>query len=130
MTTKISYATAFLLGLGMIFLGSRFFWSPEVATAGYGIQFNAGGDYSFHYIKGIRDIFSGLIICVFVLLNERRALGVTLLAGTMIPVADMLIVLSKSYNTNLQALPHITAIAICAVFGIILLATKPQTETL
>ena len=130
MTIKISYAIAFILGLGMLFLGARFFWSPETATAAYGIHFNDQGDYSFHYIKGIRDIFSGLIICVFVMLNERRALGVTLLAGTMIPLADMLIVLSKSYNSILQAIPHITAIAICALFGILLLASKPQSKKL
>ncbi|MBE9462137.1 DUF4267 domain-containing protein [Dyadobacter subterraneus] len=127
MTTRISYAIAFLLGLGMIFLGVRFFISPQVATSGYGIHFNANGDYSFHYIKGIRDLFSGLVICIFVLLKERRVLGVTLLTGTIIPVADMLVVLGKSYNGVLQAVPHITAIIICAVFGIILLATKPQT---
>jgi hypothetical protein len=130
MTTKISYTVAFLLGLGMIFLGARFFLSPEAATAGYGINFNEQGDYSFHYIKGIRDIFSGLVICAFVLMNERRALGVTLLAGTIIPVTDMLIVLSKSYNGALQAMPHIIAIIICAVFGIILLATKPNSKLL
>lgn len=126
MSTKISYTIALLLGLGMIFLGARFFLSPEVATAGYGIHFNVNGDYSFQYIKGIRDIFSGLLICVFVLMNERRALGVTLLAGTMIPVTDMLIVLSKSYNGVIQAMPHIIAIVICAVFGIILLTTKSK----
>ena len=102
-----------------------FFFDPEVATAGFGIHFNARGDYSFDYIKGIRDIFSGIIICVFVLLNERRALGVALLAGTLIPLNDMLIVLSKSYNGILQALPHIAAIIICFVFGIVLLASQP-----
>jgi hypothetical protein len=126
MTTKISYTIAFLLGLGMIFLGARFFISPESATAGYGIRFNAQGDFSFHYIKGIRDVFSGLVICAFVLMNERRALGVTLLAGTIIPVADMLIVLGKSYNGFFQAMPHLIAIAICAVFGLVLLITKPK----
>ena len=130
MITKISYAIAFITGLGMIFLGVRFFLSPEVATAGYGIHFNAQGDYSFQYIKGIRDIFSGLLMCVFVLLNERRALGVALLAGTMIPLTDMLIVLSKNYNGVLQAIPHITAIIICSVCGIILLTTKPQKKVL
>jgi len=129
MTTRISYAIALLLGLGMIFLGARFFISPDVATVGYGIHVNAQGDYSFHYIKGIRDIFSGLVICVFVLLSERRALGVTLLAGTIIPVTDMLIVLSKSYNGVVQALPHIIATLICAMFGIILLATKRQLKS-
>jgi len=129
MTTKISYTIAFLLGLGMIFLGARFFFAPEAATAGFGIRFNANGDYSFDHIKGIRDIFSGLLICAFVLINERRALGVTLLAGTMIPVNDMLIVLSKSYNGIPQAMPHIIAIIICFIFGIILLATK-QTNNM
>jgi len=117
---------AFLLGLGMIFLGARFFFSPEAATAGFGIHFNANGDYSLHYTKGIRDIFSGLLLCAFVLMNERRALGVTLLAGTIIPINDMLIVLNKNYNGVLQAMPHIIAIIICAVFGMILLAIKPK----
>lgn len=129
MTTRISYIIALLLGMGMIFLGVRFFISPEEATAGYGIRFNAHGDYSFHYIKGIRDIFSGLVLCALVLMKERRALGVTLLAGTMIPVIDMLIVFSKSYNGVIQAIPHITAIIICAVCGIILLATKPHSKS-
>ncbi len=130
MTTKISYAVAFLTGLGLIFLGARFFLSPEVATAGFGIHFNAGGDYSFHYMKGVRDIVSGLIMCTLVLMNERRALGVSLLAGTIVPVTDMSIVLSKSYNGIPQAMPHIMAIIICSVFGIILLATKPTKKAL
>jgi hypothetical protein len=126
MTTKISYAIAFLTGLGLIFLGARFLLSPEIAETGYGIHFNEHGDYSFHYIKGIRDIFSGLLICAFVLLNERRALGVTLLTGTIVAITDMLIVLSKSYNGIPQAMPHITAIIICSVSGIILLTTTKK----
>ena len=130
MTTKISYVAAFIAGLGLIFIGTRFLLAPEIAEAGYGIHFNEQGDYSFHYIKGIRDIFSGLLICIFCLVNERRALGVTLLAGTIIPITDMLIVLNKSYNGVVQAMPHIIAIVICVVSGIILLATKPQQKAL
>nr|WP_294946706.1 DUF4267 domain-containing protein [uncultured Mucilaginibacter sp.] len=130
MTTKISYAIAFVTGLGLVFLGARFLLSPEVAEAGFGIHFNELGDYSFHYIKGIRDILSGLLICTFVLLNERRALGITLLAGTMVPFTDMLIVLNKNQDGLLQAMPHIVAIVICFVFGVILLATKPTRKAL
>lgn len=130
MTTKISYAIAFLTGLGLIFIGARFLLSPEAAEAGFGIHFSEQGDYSFHYIKGIRDIFSGLLICAFVLMKEKRALGVTLLAGTIIPINDMLIVLSKTYNGVLQAMPHIIAILICSVFGIILLAAKQTKKEL
>ena len=130
MITKISYVVAFITGLGLIFLGARFLLSPEVAEAGFGIHFNEQGDYSFHYIKGIRDILSGLLLCVFVLMNEKRALGVTLLAGAMVPVTDMLIVLNKSYNGVQQAIPHIMAIIICSVFGIILLSTKQAKKVL
>ena len=124
MTTKIFYAIAFLLGLGMIFLGARFFFSPEEATAAFGIRFNANGDYSFHHIKGIRDIFSGILLCALVLMKERRALGLMLFVATIIPVSDMITVLSKSYNGVQQAIPHIIAIIICSVVGISLLTAK------
>jgi Domain of unknown function (DUF4267) len=130
MTKNISIAIAFLTGLGLIFIGARFILSPEIAEAGYGIRFNEQGDYSFHYIKGVRDLLSGLLICIFALSKQTKALGVTLLAGTIVPVTDMLIVLHKSYNAVLQAMPHIIAIIICTVAGIILLATKPTKKLL
>ena len=128
MTTKISYAIALILGLAMIFLGVRFFTNPDAATAAFGIKFNAQGDYSFHYIKGIRDVFSGLLICAFVLMKERRALGVTLLAGTMIPLNDLLIVINKPYTGIGEAMSHSIAAAVCAIFGMILLIAKPKQQ--
>lgn len=130
MTRKISIAIAFLTGLGMVFIGARFLLAPETAEAGYGIHFNNQGDYSFYYIKGIRDVFSGLVICILILTNQTKALGITLAVGTIIPVADMLIVLSKDYNGIAQAIPHISAIIVCAVVGIILLMPKTQNEAL
>ena len=129
MTTKISYAIAFLLGLAMIFIGGRFFLSPEAATAAFGIHFDANGDYSFHHIKGIRDIFSGVLLCALVLMKERRALGVMLFTATMIPVSDMIVVLSKSYNGIQQAMPHIVATIICSMVGILLLAIQPLKKS-
>jgi len=124
MIQKISIAIAFLTGLGMIFIGTRFLLAPEIATAGYGIHFSAHGDYSFDYIKGIRDVFSGLLICILVLTKQTKALGITLAVGTIIPIVDMLIVLSKDYNGIAQAVPHISAIIVCAVAGTILLTHK------
>lgn len=130
MTRKISIAIAFLTGLGMVFIGTRFLLSPEVAEAGYGIHFNNKGDYSFHYIKGIRDVFSGLVICILVLTKQTKALGITLAVGTIIPTADMLIVLSKNYNGIAQAIPHISAIIVCAAVGTILLTSKTTNKAL
>jgi hypothetical protein len=128
MTRKISITIAFLTGLGMIFIGARFLLSPEIAEAGYGIHFNAQGDYSFHYIKGIRDVFTGLLICLLILTKQTKALGITLVVGTIIPVVDMLIVLSKDYNGVAQAIPHISAIIVCAVVGTILLVSKTSNQ--
>ncbi len=130
MIQKITVTIAFLTGLGMIFIGVRFLLAPETATAGYGIHFNANGDYSFDYIKGIRDLFSGLLICILALSKQTKALGTTLTLGTMIPVVDMLIVLSKPYNSIAQAIPHISAIIVCAVAGTILLTHKTPSKAL
>ncbi|WP_426327024.1 DUF4267 domain-containing protein [Pedobacter sp. R-06] len=121
MTQKILITIAFLTGLGMIFIGARFLLAPQAAEAGYGIHFNAHGDFSFHYIKGIRDLFTGLLICILILSRQIKALGITLLIGAIIPATDMLIVLCKDYNGVVQAIPHITAILVCSLIGTILL---------
>jgi len=124
MKTKISLIISCLLGLALIFMGARFLISPEVGEMGYGIHFNEQGDYSFHYVKGIRDIFSGLIIFLLALTNERRALAFTLLMGSIIPTVDSCIVLSKSYTGFTQAIPHLAAIIILLVLGILLLVKR------
>ncbi|SHH65050.1 Cupin domain protein [Chryseobacterium oranimense] len=126
MTKNILIAVAFLTGLGLIFIGARFLISPEAAEMSYGIHFNEQDDYSFHYIKGIRDLFSGLLIGVFVLSKQTKALAVTLLLGTIIPTVDMLIVLNKDYTGIIQAIPHIVAIIVCFLSGIILLKSKKR----
>ncbi|WP_158829561.1 DUF4267 domain-containing protein [Mucilaginibacter lacusdianchii] len=130
MIHRITIVLAFLTGIGMIFIGTRFLLAPDTAEAGYGINFNEASDYSFHYIKGIRDVFSGLLICIFVLTKQIKALGITLAVGTIIPTADMLIVLSKNYNSIVQAIPHISAIIICAIAGTILLLNKTSNKAI
>lgn len=129
-TQRIMISIAFLTGLGMIFIGTRFLLAPEIATAGYGIHFKAQGDYSFHYIKGIRDLFTGLLMCMFVLAKQTKALGITMAAGTIIPVVDLLIVLTKDYTSMAQALPHLSAIIICVVTGTLLSVHKPLKKAL
>lgn len=129
MTKRIAVTIAFLTGLGMIFIGARFLITPETAELGYGIHFNEQGDYSFHYMKGIRDLFAGLLICVLVVSKQTKALGITLFIGTIIPVADMLIVLSKNYNGIPQAVPHIVAVIICFFCGLLLLTNRKKQQT-
>ncbi len=80
-----------LIGVGMLFIGARFLLAPEAGEAGFGLHYNQP-DFAFHAIKGIRDIFSGLIIVLFAWSHYRRPLFLTLLAGSIIPFTDMLIV--------------------------------------
>lgn len=129
MTKKISIAITFLVGLGMIFLGARFLISPESAELGYGIRFNEQGDYSFHHIKGIRDLFSGLLICALVLTAQTKALGISLLIATIIPFTDLLIVLSKDYTGITQTIPHFAAIMVCSLCGLVLLFNRKSRNT-
>ncbi len=128
MTKKIIVFIAFLTGLGMIFIGARFLLAPESAEAGFGIHFSEQGDYAFHYTKGVRDLFTGLLLAIFALTRQPKALGTTLAVGTIIPIVDLLIVLSKDYTGVAQAMPHISAIIVCFVGGAILLLSKTPTK--
>jgi hypothetical protein len=126
MTTKIAFVLAALLGLGMIFIGGRFLLAPQTAVAGFGLHFDPLSDTSFYYTKGIRDIFSGLVLCALAVRRDRISLGIVLLCGALIPVVDMTIVLSKTYTTIANAMPHISAIIICLGIGLTLLFSQPS----
>lgn len=122
-----SFWIVLLTGLLMLFIGGRFLLIPADAEAAYGIHITTG-DFSFHYIKGIRDIFSGLLVIVLLLTKEFRALGIALLCATIIPLADFLIVLSHEDYEVSKLYPHLTAIVICVVFGVYYVRMKKKTS--
>ncbi len=126
MIRKSISAVAWLIGLGLVFIGLRFLIAPEKAEISYGIQYAEDGDYSFHYIKGVRDLLSGLLICAFVWAKQRKALAIALLLGTMVPSVDLLIVLSHGYTTIAPAIPHICALVLCFGLGVMLLINKTR----
>ena len=125
----VAFCVLLLTGLGMLFIGGRFLVSPAIAEAGYGIHVTTG-DYSFHYIKGIRDIFSGLVVLVLLFAKEYRALGFALLCATIIPAGDFLIVMSHTDYEVSKLYPHITAVIICIVFGIYYLRIGNKSKVL
>lgn len=107
-----------LIGLGMVFIGIRFLAAPEAGERGYGLNFSEHTDYSFHYIKGIRDLFCGTLILTLVLWRRRAELALTLGLGAMIPSVDFLGVLNAP-NSNPAALwiHGVTAIVLVALAG-------------
>jgi len=115
---SIAFYTSILTGLGLLFIGGRFFTLPEPATTAFGIHVPTHGDYSFQYIKGIRDIFTGGIILVLLLEKEYRALGIILLLGCLIPIVDFSIVLWHPDFETARLYPHLSAVVICMPLGI------------
>lgn len=116
----------YLFGFGLLFIGGRFLLAPEVAERGFGLLYDQPIN-SFHAIKGIRDIFSGLILAGFTLANWRKPLAVAVLTGSLIPVVDTLVVLSAPTAVpGAEWIHGITAVALW-VFGYFLV--RPQTTS-
>jgi len=121
--TDIGYALSGLLGLGITAVGTRFLVSPAKAAAAYGIS--AGQEVSgadpYLSVKGVRDVASGLMTFVLIATREPHALAGFLLAATVIPVGDAVIVLRRGGQKSTAYGVHgVTAAAMVATAAILL----------
>lgn len=118
-----------LLGLGMIFIGLRFLLAPRLGAEGYGVFLPAAdGHYAFHYAKGIRDVFSGVLLTLFAGLGYDRPLAWVTLLGTLIPSVDLAIVLAQPTGSLALAMPHLLAIVLLLGLTVSLFTlTRPAT---
>lgn len=93
--TKIGYALSGLLGAGIIVIGARFLVAPRAAAAGYGITTEQGAPAIDPYlaVKGVRDIASGVVAFVLLAADKPHVLGSYLVAASIIPIGDAIIVL-------------------------------------
>lgn len=102
-----------LTGLGLVFIGLRFLLAPRAGAEGYGVFLPpTDTHYAFHYAKGIRDVFSGLLLVAFAGLGYDRPLAWVLLLGALIPSVDLTIVLAQPTAALALALPHLLAIGL------------------
>lgn len=125
---QIVFWLCILSGIGLMFIGIRFYLDPLAATTDYGINTSTNGDFSFQHIKGVRDFFFGIIILVLLWKKQWHALGWILLLGTIIPAADFCIVISRPDYIPAQTLAHLIAVVICVSCGTYYL--KNQTSNL
>ena len=119
--TKIIYpmrrtlprSLSLVLGLGLLFIGFRFLLAPRAGAEGFGVFLPpTDAQYAFHYAKGIRDVFSGLLLVLFAGLGYDRPLAWVLLLGALIPGVDATIVLSQPTGSVGLAMPHLVAIGL------------------
>jgi hypothetical protein len=66
-------------------------WS---ASTGFGIPIHDPAAFPFMWVKGIRDIFSGLAVLSFLFRGDRRSTGILFAIAVLIPFGDGLVILS------------------------------------
>lgn len=88
----IAYALALFIALGIIFIGLREWFQPSIAAQGFGVPLTAPADRDFLAIKASRDIASGAVILTLLTIGDRRVIAYAMLALTLIPILDGLVV--------------------------------------
>ena len=91
----LGYYLSGVIALGIIIIGARFFVAPHAAAAAFGVPVSPDARWdAFLSVKAIRDIASGLFISILMIDGSLHLLGWFMLAATIIPLSDAMIVLS------------------------------------
>ena len=80
--------------IGIIAIGINFILNPVGASAGYGVPIHDPSSFPFMWIKGIRDIFAGLVILPFLFGGNRRVTAILFAIAIFIPFCDGLVIIN------------------------------------
>ena len=83
-----------LVPIGIIAIGINFILNPVGASTAYGIPIHDPTAFPFMWIKGIRDIFSGIVILPFLWRGDRRTTATLFAIAILIPISDGLVILA------------------------------------
>jgi hypothetical protein len=84
-----------LLGVFPLTFGSQFLFAGHTAAPSFGIpEWPTGIAAGYFAVKGIRDIVIGLNLLTLFALRQRRATGILMAITTLIPITDMITVLT------------------------------------
>lgn len=117
-----------LIGIAIIFLGGNFILHPHAGATGYGVAVTSVDADAFLLAKGLRDVASGLVIFFLLAFSSKRALGLYLLAMTIVPLGDAIIVATTD-GAPAYALPMhaITALAML-LLSVLMLRRSPSVR--
>ncbi|HEY4111225.1 DUF4267 domain-containing protein [Puia sp.] len=93
---SLSWWLVLLVALGIIFVGVRFILVPAAGAEGFGIGFSNVFDGDYGRIKGIRDIFSGLVLLPFLAMRMRRVAAWVFSSAIIIPLTDGMLVIGRN----------------------------------
>lgn len=125
MTVTIGYVLAGILAGAIIFIGARFLVAPRAAAAGYGVlpDLNQSGSDAYLSVKGVRDIATGLFVVIVMLAHATHLVGWVMLAATMIPIADGIIVLRDGGSKTIAWGVHGATAAVMLITAALLLVS-------
>ncbi len=83
-----------LVPLAIVGLGINFILNPVGASAGYGIPITDPAAFPFMWIKGIRDIFEGVVVLTFLLRGDLRTTATLYSIAIFIAIGDGFVILS------------------------------------
>jgi Domain of unknown function (DUF4267) len=83
-----------VIPVGIIGIGIDFILNPIGASAGYGIPIHDPAAFPFMWIKGVRDIFAGLVVLPFLWRGDRSTTAVLFAISIFVPIGDGLVILS------------------------------------
>ena len=83
-----------LIPVAIIAVGINFILNPVGASTAYGIPIHDPASFPFMWVKGIRDIFSGLVVLTFLFRGDRRTTAILFALAIFIPVGDGFVILS------------------------------------
>ena len=83
-----------LVPAAIIAIGIDFVLNPVGASTGYGIPIHDPAAFPFMWIKGIRDIFAGLVVLPFLWRGDRRTTAILFALSIFVPFGDGQVILS------------------------------------
>ena len=118
---RIGSGLTVLLGAGIITIGAGYVRGAHSIIDGFGLPDWAQAPEPAYWIKGFRDISSGLVPLALLALGQRRALGWALAAEALVPLGDMTTVLTHDGSTATALRIHgATAATMRVTAGLIL----------
>jgi hypothetical protein len=83
-----------VIPLAIIGIGINFIFNPIGASSAYGIPIYDPNSFPFMWIKGIRDIFTGLVILPFLFSGNRKVTAILFAISIFVPFSDGLVIIS------------------------------------
>jgi hypothetical protein len=123
--TGLAYGLSALVGVGIVVIGAQFLLAPRAAAAGYGLPAGPepGSAGPYLAVKRVRDITCGLFVFILIAARDPHVLGWLMLAATLIPVADSVIVIRHhGSKATAYAVYGATAAFMLATAGLLLAA--------